>query len=45
MKRHIAAKVGTVGGDLPQIVISPISFIPDRPTNLSYVPTFKKVGI
>ena len=27
------------------VVLFHISFIPDRPTNLSYVPTFKKVGI
>ena len=26
------------------VVLFHISFIPDRPTNLSYVPTFKKVG-
>ena len=45
MKRHIAAKVGIVSGDPPQIAISPNIVYPDRHTNLSYVLTFKKVGI
>ena len=44
MKRHIAAKVGIVSGDPPQIAISPNIVYPDRFDSVSDAPTFKKVG-